>query len=92
MAFFDINEQYKDNILAIDDEKNQVSYSDLYEYAMKMSDVIDHRCLVFLFASNSIGSIVNYLSFLNNRIVPVLLNWQIEKELASNLLDLYKPE
>ena len=41
--------------------------------------------------TNSIGSIVGYTAFIQNGIVPVLLNAHLEKELLNNLLYSYNP-
>lgn len=89
--FFEDDESYKDNLLLITDKGEELRYQDLDAYAKKMTEKISKRCLVFLYASNTSGSIMNYLAVLRNKIVPVLLSSKIDKELSDNLLQLYKP-
>ena len=57
----------------------------------KLYAVINRRCLTFCLCTNSIGSIVGYTAFIQNGIVPVLLNAHLEKELLNNLLYSYNP-
>jgi hypothetical protein len=63
---------YKLNTAIIDENGICVSYADLYEEGMRISAAVDHRCLVFVLATNTIGSIVGYTAFVNNKIVPAL--------------------
>ena len=92
MSLFVENQLYDDNTLAIDDAGYSVKYNDLHNYTHYLEGIITDRCLVFLFTSNSIGSVINYLALLRNRIVPVLLNCQLEKQLVDDLLEAYSPE
>lgn len=89
--FFEKENAFKENILLITDKGEELRYQDLDAYAKKMTEKISKRCLVFLYASNTSGSIMNYLAVLRNKIVPVLLSSKIDKELSDNLLQLYKP-
>jgi len=43
-------------------------------------------------AENSIGSLVGYLSFITNNIVPLMLYSGLDQELLDNLIDTYQPE
>ena len=77
---------------AIEDEYgNCLSYGQLKSEADKITSQIGRRCLVFSLCRNEIGSVVGYVSFMNNQIVPVLLNSHMEKELLKNLLATYEP-
>ena len=89
--FFEKENAFKENILLITDKGEELRYQDLDKYAEKIMEKISDRCLVFLYASNTSGSIMNYLAVLRNKIVPVLLSSKIDKELSDNLLQLYKP-
>lgn len=92
MVYYDDFVEYGDNIAIIDEEKNEISYQELYYLCNEIGNVVEERKLVFLFCENSIGSIVGYLSFLHNRVVPVLLDAHMENDLLKRLFDIYKPE
>lgn len=92
MDFFKENKDYKDNILVISDDGQRISYGELSEYATEIAKIIPKRSLVFLYTNNRVGSLLGYLSFLRDEIVPVMVNGQIDDELAQNLLECYKPQ
>lgn len=75
-----------------DDCGIELSYNLLNIEASNLYKAINKRCLVFCLCSNSIGSVLGYVSFINNNIVPVLLSSNLEKALVNNLLDTYKPD
>lgn len=85
-------ELFKDNVAVIDEYGTVLSYEDVLNETNKIAKHIPKRCLVFSLCENSVGSVLGYVSFINNGIVPVLLNSQLEKGLLVNLLDNYCPE
>ena len=84
--------QYKDNTAFIDDMGNNMSYIELYLETQFLAKQTGGRCLVFALCQNTVGSVLGYVSFINNGIVPVLLNSGIDKELLDNLLNVYQPK
>lgn len=87
---WDLN-RFSKNYAIIDEFGNSLTYSDLSEQSKVLFNQINNRCLVFVLCSNAIGSVLGYVSFINNRIVPVLLNCHLDRELLNNLLDNYNP-
>lgn len=85
-------EQYKDKTALIDDCGNTITYGLLNAEANDLADAIGHRCLVFSLCRNEIGSVLGYIAFINNGIVPVMVNSHLEEGLLSNLLSTYQPE
>lgn len=75
----------------IDESGNKITYEELNKAADNVASVIGKRCLVFSLCRNEIGSVVGYAGFMNNEIVPVLLNSHLEEELLLNLLRAYEP-
>lgn len=73
-------------------ESKKISYVELDELTKKIGDAIDGRCLIFLLATNSADSIAGYLAFLNKKIVPLMVDAELNFELAKNLLEIYKPK
>lgn len=84
-------EQFKGNTAMIDEFGKEFSYDLLKMESDKLAKVVGDRCLVFCLCRNEIGSILGYVGFVNNGIVPVLLNANLEEELLHNLLKTYKP-
>lgn len=85
-------EKFNEKIALKDEFGNQLSYSQLNSEGKKIADVCAGRHLVFSMCENSIGSVLGYSAFVNNSIVPVLLNAHLDKELLSNLVEKYKPK
>lgn len=83
---------YKDNKAIINEYGEALSYFELKRECDKLFERINKRCLVFSLCENSIGSILGYVSFVNNSVVPVLLNAHLERELLNSLLESYCPE
>ena len=83
--------QYKGKTALIDEYGNSLTYDLLKSEAYVLAEAVGRRCLVFCLCRNEIGSILGYVSFLNNAIVPVLLNAHLEEELLKNLLVTYEP-
>ena len=79
------------NDALIDDEGKRLTYQELDDEGGRIANAVGKRCLVFSLCENSIGSAVGYISFLNNRIVPVMLNANLESELLEKLLSAYCP-
>lgn len=83
--------QYGGTTAVTDEYGISLSYQELHEEGMKLADTVHERCLVFCLCENSIGSILGYTSFVNNGIVPLLLNSHLEQALLENLLNTYQP-
>ena len=85
-------EQFKDSIALVDEFGKQLTYGQLNANANALVDIIGHRCLVFCLCRSEIGSVIGYTAFINNGIVPVMLNSHLEEGLLQNLLSTYSPE
>lgn len=84
--------KYEKNIAIIDELGPQITYGELAKYEKELFRLIGKRCLVVSLCQNTLGSVLGYISFINNGIVPIMLNAKLEKTLRQNLLDLYKPK
>lgn len=84
-------DKYQSNIAVEDEFGTTLTYNTLHKENDKLFEIINRRCLVFCLCTNSIGSIIGYTTFIQNGIVPVLLNAHLEKELLNNLLNSYNP-
>lgn len=84
-------EQFKDGIALSDEFGTNITYGEMCEEGNRIANSVGKRCLVFSMCENSIGSVIGYVSFINNRIIPVLLNAHLERNLLNNLLEKYSP-
>ena len=76
----------------VDEAYGEITYKELFQEAEELYMQIGKRCLVFSLCRNSIDSVVGYVSFLNHRIVPLLLAENIDKDLLASLINMYQPE
>lgn len=84
-------DRYKDNIAILDEHGTAMTYAWLKTAGEDIADKVGERCLVFSLCENSVGSVVGYTAFVNNGIVPVLLNSHMDRELLGELVVNYKP-
>ena len=84
--------QFFDNIAAIDDKGKQIRYGELLRENSRTTDILNKRCLIFIFCTNSIGALTAYVNCINNRAVPLLLAKNLDGELRERLIEKYKPD
>lgn len=84
-------EKFGDRIAIYDQFGQQMTYMNLKKEGEKIAKIIKKRCLIFSLCENSIGSVLGYTAFINNDIVPALLNRDLDIELLCNLLITYRP-
>lgn len=85
-------EKHEDKVALLDEFGKKMTYGVLNYEANLIAEKIGHRCLVFSLCRNEIGSVLGYVSFINNGIVPVMVNSNLDESLLFNLLDSYQPE
>lgn len=86
---FDLK-KFADNIAIISDKGEKISYQALHDRTEQMVKSLD-RGFAFCLCSNTVDSIVGYISFLNNKIPALLLDTEINTEALENLLSIYTP-
>ena len=84
--------EYCDREAIISDDSQMVTYRDLSKTVNAFQSIIGDRCLIFILCKNSIGSVMGYVSAINNHYVALLLNSEMDKSLLENLLDKYCPK
>lgn len=83
---------YENNIAAISDTGDSITYGQIVEANEELIKYITDRSLVFILCSNTIGSVVGYTACINNNIVPLLLDGKLAIDLLTYLIDTYKPK
>ena len=84
-------ERYSSNTAVIDDKGNNLSYGDLLSYERELCSHVESRSLVMLFARNTLGSFIGYISFLDQKIVPIMVSPALSLELKKQLIERYLP-
>ena len=74
-----------------EDSGQCITYRELSEMGEKVKEAAGHRCLVFLYCRNEIGSVAGYAAFIHSGIVPVLLNASLDQDLNERLIREYLP-
>ncbi len=81
------------NRIALKDESCfSITYGELEGFAYRLAESIGKRCLMFCLCTNTVGSVAGYVSFMEHKILPVLLNAHIDPSLLDDLLSLYQPK
>lgn len=76
----------------IDERGERYTYARLSEETEALATSLPQRCLVFSLCSNSLGSVAGYLSFLNHRIVPLMLDERLDRSILNDLASVYRPD
>jgi acyl-coenzyme A synthetase/AMP-(fatty) acid ligase len=92
MSFKEILLSFKDKTVAITHAGKSLQYKEIYRFSELIRKKIKDRCLVFCLCQNEIESLSGYISFIANRIIPLLLEGSIDKSLLDNLITIYRPE
>ena len=85
-------EKYKNKTALILESEKTVSYFDLACICKDIYSWIQKRCLVVILCENELGALASYISCIQNRVVPILLDAKIDKGLLHNIIEAYKPD
>lgn len=88
---FNSIEKYKDRVFIQNEKDETITYNDALEYSDKLKEIISERCFVLILTKNTIGGVLNYISCIKNRIVPLLIDFNTNPKLVLKLLEQYKP-
>lgn len=91
MYFFDKNSAFDRNPL-FTDSHHTVLYHDWYCHADALHSLLRPRSLAAVICHNTMGSALSYLTCLQNRIVPLLIDSKMDAKLMERLLGIYEPE
>lgn len=89
-----INDYFKnfnDQTAIIDQNNNSYKYEEIIDFDIKISQLSLTRALVFCLCENNIESVFGYFGFLENNLIPVLIDSKIDNDLLNNLILKYKP-
>lgn len=84
--------KFENNIALVDAGGESCTYGALHDACESVAAHLPARCLVFCLCENSIGSMLGYVSFLNHRAVPLMLDRHIDRVLLGSFLAMYRPD
>ena len=87
-----LNCNSKNNIAITMDSEESLTYDDLRVFIAKFGKIIKPRSLIFCLSKNSMGSVVGYISFIENNLVPLVLGVTLNKRFLENLIKIYNPK
>lgn len=91
MSYYDNLTEFSDRVALITEKREKITYAQLEKEADETVDVLNPRSVVFLVCKNCKESIFVYIGLLRKKVVPILINNNINTELFKNLLISYKP-
>lgn len=91
MSYFDALSQFGDRPALISEEGITLTYAQLSKETKRFGTSLVPRTLAFCFCTNTAGSVLGYLGFLQKGVVPVMLDAHLNEELASSLRECYRP-
>lgn len=83
--------EFADSTAAITEQGQSITYRELAAEGSGLASKMPERSLVFCLCKNEIGALLGYTACLNHKIVPLLLDSHLDRELLAHLLDTYKP-
>jgi acyl-coenzyme A synthetase/AMP-(fatty) acid ligase len=89
--FLDLDIRPKKSIALKDNEGYCLTYGALVEEVKGFYNGLKSRAVAFILCKNTVGSMLGYLSFVENEIVPLMLSSKIDSELLNTLFITYTP-
>ena len=90
--FNNAERSYSTSLAILSDKGEKILYSDLQKISENLMNKVPSRSLVFSLNQNTTGSLCGYYAFMQNGIVPLMLESNIDSELLKNLISIYSPE
>lgn len=84
--------KYGENTAVLCEDSSSFTYNDLAALSEEIGGKIPKRCIAAVLCSNTIGSLLGYTAFLNNHIVPIMIDEKLDTELMLQLIEEYKPK
>lgn len=84
-------DKFRNNPAVVTDDGCVVSYAELRKLCDEWAVDVVPRSLVFLLVKNNLRSLVAYVACLQHKIVPLMLDASIDREILECLIQTYKP-
>lgn len=90
--FSDISRRYSDRVAAINEAGDALTYQELGEFSARIGKLVDKRTIVCCLCENTIAAMSGYAAFIENKIVPIMVDGAIDKAFLRNICTIYDPE
>jgi long-chain acyl-CoA synthetase len=90
--FSDISRRYSDRVAAINEAGDALTYQELGEFSARIGKLVDKRTVVCCLCENTIAAMSGYAAFIENKIVPIMIDGAIDKAFLRNICTIYDPE
>lgn len=84
-------EKFKSQTALIGPDNNKYSYNQILNRIRYINSKIENRSLILIVASNSIQSIIGYITFIRSNNVSILLDKSFKVEYVKKIIKRYKP-
>jgi acyl-coenzyme A synthetase/AMP-(fatty) acid ligase len=85
-------DSFSHRLAALADTGERITYARLIRFAAAIGNAVPSRRLVFCLCANSVGSLAGYAAFLQNRLVPLLLDSGLDRMLRNRLTETFRPD
>lgn len=92
IMFLELDKKERSKVAAIDDSLEQLTYGDICDFSATFAAHVPSRSLLFILATNTIGSLLGYTSSLITQSVPLIVSAKTDDSLLNHFLELYKPQ
>lgn len=89
--FLELDKRPPDAVALKDNEDNCLTYGELVEEINRFFPDLKAMAVAFILCKNNVGSLLGYLSFIENGVVPLMLSSKIDSGLLNTLLETYTP-
>lgn len=89
--FSEINDT-NNSVALVDEDGCVITYSELYKKQKDISRYFEKRSLALFLCNNSFTSITIYLSLLEAKCIPILVDSNLSHDLVTRLIKLYNPD
>lgn len=90
--FLSIENKPSEKVALIDDSYCTLTYGDLKRFSEEFKEKLGKRSVIFIMCSNAIGAVAGFYSCIENKIVPLLIDKDIDQILLDKLVDIYRPQ
>lgn len=80
-----------DRLAILSQDGGKMTYNDLHIFSKKIGTNLKTRTLALVLCDSYIDTLSFYYALLDNRVVPVLIDENIDADLLKQLLDIYQP-
>jgi len=84
--------KFNNKTAVITDNGEEYTYHDLAAETDKLAYQIKNRCLVIILCTNTIGCLIGYVSCIRKKIVPMMLDSNMDMESLDHIIEKYRPK